>query len=1289
MASRYRHGPPPSKASTSRKRVPSFSSISDSQPEDTPRKRSKVQSPKLIPNSVDSDSDERTPIASDASPIPSYGSKPRALSPPQEPVFHKKREHEFAETTDFQLIGETDPVEYSDSEDEQSVPVRILTDFTIYDNSTNRLVPIAELLQLQLTRRSYNASGCVKAWIDDEEWVDDDDTDDEDDDQVSSSQLREDRVQRLKLTRIKRFAIHDMKKRGRQLDSNIYILTQHAWYILDMPSSHYKPFYTGFWLKHRILHLLVSSAMSQPRLTYQDFVKSLKITPESPEDIRIAQRMIGRSITEGDLQSDDVKPYLLVTLDELREDEQINIRRTPVMRTLFGQDTSYEDQEGLKPHSKPKSGTRGRPSQARPSGNVELQVLEHRNPTVVTAVVGRVAHLLFAQNIKVAGKLAAEDIDMDEPDHAQVNHASIVHLANPASVKWGRPADHPGYYQSVLVDGVVYSVGDTVMVEPGVDENKARAKSYCHEPSQSTNSLANSHWFCRIRYLFQDERGNKKFHGQWLTHSSKSLLQELGHSQALYLMLTDCADIDIDAISQKCNVQELDPDAPEPIEADVTKENDFFTRLMFNSADASLVSLSAEQTMRALAHCEPHQQCLSCGLQVMQSSAAHARPLPGGGFAQYEFSYHVHDFVYIKRKEPHTVYKIGQIVKVKGMRVPIEVTVQLFGRYDDVVRRMRKKDEHKLLRFDDRRLFKTDEAETVYDEDLQGICYVLHKRDTAIIDEWVQHDDHYYVNQQASSLNVKSIDDLDDWPKNEYRCCTKCRQEREELLERQRRLLERHGRLRGLELFSGAGGLGTGFDLSGFVETRWAIEFSPSAARTYQRNHPGTIVYNQCTNLCLHHAIDTLENKHPKPLLSLDNKKPLPPMPKQGDVDFIYGGPPCQSFSLMNHNKKEFDIRSTLVCNMLSYVEFYRPMYLLLENVFGILVHHQKTSSKKNGIQVAVVKLIQRVLASIGYQCQFTVLQAAQYGAPQGRKRVIFWGARRDVLMPEWPIPTHCSPTKLCRARLPTGSTLRPNIRNKCEDGLDDDRSAPLHFVTIHEAIGDLPPFDWTNPHITIKATSDDKKEAQKRKNILMIPTFCPLEASKPPYAGFSQPRKHISEPLSRYQAWMRQRPDGVINQDLGYHYTRRWRSNVAERVCAVPLKAGANQFSLPAKLRMELTNRKDAEKKYQSLYKRLDANHVFATALTTLAPNTKGGAVLHPSQKRILSVQECARAQGFPDHYEFLSVNDAPNKVVADQLRQIGNAVPVPLAYALGKSLGQALLKLWDEKDREGSPEV
>lgn len=73
-----------------------------------------------------------------------------------------------------------------------------------------------------------------------------------------------------------------------------------------MPSSNYKPFYVGFWLKHRILHLLVTAVMEYPRLQYKEFLKLLKVTPDSPDEVIVTLRMLGRSITEEDVQNDDV-----------------------------------------------------------------------------------------------------------------------------------------------------------------------------------------------------------------------------------------------------------------------------------------------------------------------------------------------------------------------------------------------------------------------------------------------------------------------------------------------------------------------------------------------------------------------------------------------------------------------------------------------------------------------------------------------------------------------------------------------------------------------------------------------------------------------------------------------------------------------------------------------------------------------------------------------------------------------------------------------------------------------
>ncbi|EEB96683.1 hypothetical protein MPER_04141 [Moniliophthora perniciosa FA553] len=80
-----------------------------------------------------------------------------------------------------------------------------------------------------------------------------------------------------------------------------------------------------------------------------------------------------------------------------------------------------------------------------------------------------------------------------------------------------------------------------------------------------------------------------------------------------------------------------------------------------------------------------------------------------------------------------------------------------------------------------------------------------------------------------------------------------------------------------------------------------------------------------------------------------------------------------------------------------------------------------------------------------------------------------------------------------------------------------------------------------------------------------------------------------------------------------------------------------------------------------------------------------KGIWPLHPSQKRVYTIREAARSQGFPDHYKFLSEKKLPNWIADDQQRQIGNAVPVPLALALGKALGDTLKTTWNEKRKEG----
>lgn len=143
-----------------------------------------------------------------------------------------------------------------------------------------------------------------------------------------------------------------------------------------------------------------------------------------------------------------------------------------------------------------------------------------------------------------------------------------------------------------------------------------------------------------------------------------------------------------------------------------------------------------------------------------------------------------------------------------------------------------------------------------------------------------------------------------------------------------------------------------------------------------------------------------------------------------------------------------------------------------------------------------------------------------------------------------------------------------------------------------------------------------------------------------------------------------------------------------------IPLRGDANHIDLPDVLKSKAwysdRGLKKPRQQYRTVYGRVNGKWHFQTALTSAAPNAKGGRLLHPMQKRVLTIREFARAQGFPDHQRFLSLSE---NAFEDQQRQIGNAVPIPLALALGKSIGDAVVSRWEkeveENDKEQSPEI
>ncbi|MDA8000910.1 MAG: DNA cytosine methyltransferase [Alphaproteobacteria bacterium] len=163
-----------------------------------------------------------------------------------------------------------------------------------------------------------------------------------------------------------------------------------------------------------------------------------------------------------------------------------------------------------------------------------------------------------------------------------------------------------------------------------------------------------------------------------------------------------------------------------------------------------------------------------------------------------------------------------------------------------------------------------------------------------------------------------------------------------------------------VSLFSGCGGLDLGFKSAGF-EIVWANDVFEDAARTYRRNIGGHISAGDISKVDL---------------------KDIPV------CDGIIGGFPCQGFSVANTGRTVNDERNKLYLEFVRVVNGKTPKFFVAENVKGIL-----TLGKG-----AVFEKIKRDFENCGYEVLHKLLNAADYGVPQKRERVILFGVRRDLL---------------------------------------------------------------------------------------------------------------------------------------------------------------------------------------------------------------------------------------------------------------------------------------------------
>ena len=258
-----------------------------------------------------------------------------------------------------------------------------------------------------------------------------------------------------------------------------------------------------------------------------------------------------------------------------------------------------------------------------------------------------------------------------------------------------------------------------------------------------------------------------------------------------------------------------------------------------------------------------------------------------------------------------------------------------------------------------------------------------------------------------------------------------------------------------VEIFSGGGGLAVGLRDAGF-RTVAAVEVEPHAAATFKANHPTVQVFRQ--------DVRTVRGEMILPLAD-------------GAVDVLAACPPCQGFSSLTSKWKKEDDRNALVAEVGRLADELRPQAIMMENVPGL-------TQKGRPLFDALVDQ----LTSLGYEINWSILQVADYGVPQRRRRLVMLaGMGFSIPMPK---PTH---SRTGKDGLPLWRTVREAIGQMEE---------PVTFPEAKER-GGAQAFDWHVVRQLSPVNVERLKLSRPGGNWEDIPEGLRVECHRGGYKGF------------------------------------------------------------------------------------------------------------------------------------------------------------------------------------------
>jgi len=241
-----------------------------------------------------------------------------------------------------------------------------------------------------------------------------------------------------------------------------------------------------------------------------------------------------------------------------------------------------------------------------------------------------------------------------------------------------------------------------------------------------------------------------------------------------------------------------------------------------------------------------------------------------------------------------------------------------------------------------------------------------------------------------------------------------------------------------IDLFSGAGGMSLGFEQAGF-DVVASVEIDPIHAATHVFNFP------KCTVLA--RSVVGLTGKKIRSLVNLRERK----------VDVVFGGAPCQGFSMIGHRALD-DPRNQLVKEFIRIVDELDADYFVFENVKGLTLGKHR-------------KFLDELIAACekkGYAVrkEWKVLNAVNYGVPQNRQRLFLLGAKKGLTVPKYPAPLTVSPGANAEV-LPTTPT--------CFEALADIPNAELFDELLFGDEAEVSKWGRTSPYARLMRCIDEE----------------------------------------------------------------------------------------------------------------------------------------------------------------------------------------------------------------------